>query len=223
MVVDDTVEGWPHTGLRVATLAADESCRRPGGGVGVRRGPPVRFGPRLRTAPRRDRPDGRARREALGLLRADRRRVRAGRVRAGPDRHRGDLPGRRLRGARGRRRFPGVPSPRRLGRPGRAARRRHRVAGGAQLRHPGRARRGRPHRVRGGHAGRQLELLPAAQARRGAGGSGDRARGDLLLRDPGRGRGPRLRRAGERGPGRLPAGVRHDRAPDRRVRGGAHR
>jgi 5-deoxy-glucuronate isomerase len=31
VVVDDAVEGWAHTGLRVATLAADESCEVPAG------------------------------------------------------------------------------------------------------------------------------------------------------------------------------------------------
>jgi 5-deoxy-glucuronate isomerase len=31
VAVDDTVEGWAHTGLRVATLAADESCEVPAG------------------------------------------------------------------------------------------------------------------------------------------------------------------------------------------------
>jgi len=31
VVVDDHVEGWKHTGLRIATLAADESCQVPAG------------------------------------------------------------------------------------------------------------------------------------------------------------------------------------------------
>ena len=31
VVIDDQVEGWTHTGLRVATLAADESCHVPAG------------------------------------------------------------------------------------------------------------------------------------------------------------------------------------------------
>ena len=51
-------------------------------------------------------------------------------------------------------------------------------------------------------------------------GRRDRARGDLLLRDPGRGRRPARDR---RRPGRLPAGLRHRRAADRRARRGAHR
>ena len=80
-----------------------------------------------------------------------------------------------------------LPPRRRRGRARRAARRRPRLARGPQLRHPRRARRRLDHRLRGHHAGRQLELLPAAQARRGrARGRRDRARGDLLLRGPGR-------------------------------------
>ena len=70
------------------------------------------------------------------------------------------------------------------------------------------------------HPGRQLELVPAAQARRGARRGRDRARGDLLLRD--RGPRPAPRRPGSR-PGRLPAGLRHRRAAHRRARRGAHR
>ena len=52
-------------------------------------------------------------------------------------------------------------------------------------------------------------------------GRRDRARGDLLLR----GRRPTAGRPARRGrgPGRLPAGLRHRRAPDRRARRGAHR
>ena len=73
---------------------------------------------------------------------------------------------------------------------------------------PGRLR-GRPAaRLRGDHAGRQLVVLPAAQARRGtAGGVG--ARGDLLLRDrerdrgAGRAAGPVSATSGSTGP---PAG-----------------
>ena len=76
VVVDDAVQGWTHTGLRIATLAADESVHVPGGGVGVRRRSPVRVGPRLRAARRRDRPDRRARRSKLGVRRAHRRRLR---------------------------------------------------------------------------------------------------------------------------------------------------
>ena len=65
--------------------------------------------------------------------------------------------------------------------------------------------------------GRQLELVAAAQARRGAARRGDRARGDLLRRDP------LHRRAGHR-PGRLPAGLRLLRRPPARRPGrGAHR
>ena len=79
---------------------------------------------------------------------------------------------------------PGVPAPRGSRGPGRAARRR-----------PGQPRRcsnfgtaRRPstptaHRLRGAHARRQLVLVPAAQARRGAPRRGVRARGDLLLRE----------------------------------------
>ena len=58
---------------------------------------------------------------------------------------------------------------------------------GPQLRRSRHSRRRLDHRGGGGHPGRQLELVPAAQARRGPRRGRDRARGDLLLRDPGRG------------------------------------
>ena len=60
-----------------------------------------------------------------------------------------------------------VPARGRRGRARRAARRRQSLARGPQLRRPRRARRRLDHRLRGPHPGRQLELLPAAQARRG--------------------------------------------------------
>ena len=60
----------------------------------------------------------------------------------------------------------------------------HRLPRGAQLRHARRARRRLDHRLRGDHPRRQLELLPAAQARRAPARRRERARGDLLLRGP---------------------------------------
>ena len=74
------------------------------------------------------------------------------------------------------------PHPRRGG-GDRAPRRRPRLAPGPQLRYAGRAQRRLDHRLRGADPGRQLVLLPAAQARRGAPGPRERAGGDLLLRD----------------------------------------
>ena len=89
---------------------------------------------------------------------------------------------------------------RRRGRPGRAARRRPGQPPGQQLL-LARGLRGRPpDRRRGAHARRQLVQLPAAQARRGHPGQGDRARGDLLLR--GRRRRLRLPARLRLGPGR---------------------
>ena len=72
-----------------------------------------------------------------------------------------------------------------------------------------------PDRGRGDHAGRQLVVLPAAQARRGHPRRRDRARGDLLLR----GRRRRLRL-----PARVRPGHRHPRGgPLRRPRAAAER
>src|SRR5690606_23027250 len=71
-----------------------------------------------------------------------------------------------------------------------------------------------PPRARGAHPGRELVLLPAAQARR-AQRRRARARGDLLLRRPAR---PR-RRARLR----LPPHLRHRGPADRHRRGGPHR
>ena len=83
--------------------------------------------------------------------------------------------GRRLRRPSGATAHAAVPARRRRRRARRAARGRRRVPRGPQLRHPRRARRRLDHRLRGHHARRQLELLPAAQARRGAAGRRDRS------------------------------------------------
>ena len=79
-----------------------------------------------------------------------------------------------------------LPDPARDGRrdPGGAAGRRQLLPAGAQLRHPGRAGSRPLHRLRSHHPGRQLVLLSPAQARRGK-GRRNQPRGDLLLRDPG--------------------------------------
>ena len=90
--------------------------------------------------------------------------------------------GRRLRRPRGAAAHAAAAPRGRRGRARRAPRGRPRLPRGAQLRHARRARRRLDHRLRGRHTRRQLELLPAAQARRGPAWRRDRARGDLLLR-----------------------------------------
>ncbi len=129
---------------------------------------------------------GRAGRPAVRLERADRLRLPAGRL--GRD---GVQCGRRPVRAAGARARGGCRSgwAGRRG-AGRAARRRRVLPAGQQLLHPGGVR-GRPaDRLRGAHPGRQLVVLPAAQARRGP-ARGVGAGGDLLLR--GRAGGGRLR------------------------------
>ena len=81
--------------------------------------------------------------------------------------------------ARAERRFPGAPCPG-IGGRGRAAWRRRVLTRGSQLRRSRPVRGRSPHRGRGPDPGRQLGLVPAPQARRGALGR-DRARGDLPL------------------------------------------
>ncbi len=202
------------------TSAQGETWQVEADELGVRRRP-ARPGPRRRRAStqRRERargPSWRAARRSSPAPPTSPTRPPAPRLDAHRDAAAG--PGRGLRGPRHEATSaPGPPSGTSPAgeRARRAPGRRQRLPRGAQLRRAGGARRGLDHRVRGGDPGRQLELLPAPQARRGAAGRGDRARGDLLLRDPGEPRG--RRRAAGRGPGGLPARLRHRRAADRRA------
>ena len=106
-----------------------------------------------------------------------------------------------------------VPPPGRRPRTGRDAWGRGREPTGQQLLHPRRLRGRCPDRLRGAHAGRQLVVVPAPQARRGD-RDGERARGDLLLRG---------RRRPRRPWHRLPARLRPPGQGDRRAGRGPQR
>ena len=133
--------------------------------------------------------DGAADRPRLGLRRTGRRRLRPPRQRprARDDRA---VPGRprRRRAARraGRRRFPASSTCERPTCPSSCA---EPAIASREVRNfgvPGVLEADVAHRLRGRHPGRQLELVPAAQARRPPRGRRVAARGDLLLRGPGR-------------------------------------
>ena len=155
---------WSWTGLRVAQLEA-------GGAVSLSTGPMrswcCRWPGRARSRARQ--PTARLRRAVAGpgrcLCRADRFRLRA----QGQRRHASPVTreaGSRFRRPRARRPLP----PRRAAAEDAAvetARRRAVLAAHPQLLHAGHLRRRPADRLRGGHAGRQLVLVPAAQARRG--------------------------------------------------------
>ena len=179
--------GWSFSGLRVATLPA-------GGEVAFETGPdevailPLAGSFSVACGDSA----GRAGRAEQRLRRPDRLRLRAARQPA----HRLERGRRAVRGAGG----PGgprAPVPARVRggrRPDRAARGRQHVARGRNFAAAARVRRRAADRRRGPDAERQLGLVPAAQARRGATGR-DRARGDLLLRGRVRAIGRRRRRA----------------------------
>ena len=142
----------------------------------------------------------RARRPARRLRRPDRPRLRTTRS-AGDGVEPGRRPVRPSVGAGGSS-FRGASRPR-VGRAGRAARRRPGVS--RQVHNfgvPGVLEADRLIACRGAHPGRQLVVLPAAQARRGRGPARRRSRRSTTSRSPGSGR------AGHR----LPAGLRHGRA-----------
>jgi hypothetical protein len=191
-----TVEGWEHTGLKVATLAAGADVVLPAAdeerivvplngsftatvdGTGL----PL-AGPRL------------------GVPRPQRRPVLGNRT------CRDHQLGRRRPGCccHGARQclVPHPPGDRRRNAGG-AAGGRQLLPPGPQLRHSRRAGSGPVHRLRSPHPRRQLVLLPPAQARRGE-GRRDPPRGDLLLRNPG---GSRFRGTRRRRRHRLPARLR---------------
>ena len=188
-VVDDAIPGWAHTGLRTATLSGEDSLELELGDLEAIV-LPLSGGVRVDVAAGTD--------EVASFALAGRPGVFAGAtdVAYAPPgttlrlRPPADLApsgavsvavclARRLRGHR----HPGATPPGRGG-ARRAPRRRHRVAPGAQLRSAGGAGGPPDDRVRGHHAGRQLELVAAAQARRRPAWGRGRARGDLLVRDP---------------------------------------
>ncbi len=108
-------------------------------------------------------------------------------------------------------------------RPGRAARGGDRLPRGPQLRHPRGARRGRDHRLRGDHA-RPATGAPTRRTSTTRSATASRPSSRRSTTSRPRSRVPRTaRRPRRRRPGRLPAGLRHRRPPDRRVRRGAHR
>ena len=219
VVVDEGVEGGSTpVCMRVRSGPGRSAGCRPGARAHGRPALRVGRGPVHRVLRRRV--DGAADRPRLGLRRTGRRRLRPPRQRPRPRDDRA-VPGRprRRRGARraGRSgsRLPAPPGGRR---PRRAARSRPGVPRGPQLRGARRARRRVAHRLRGRHPGRQLELVPAAQARHPPRRRRVAAGGDLLPRGPGHRRRDRGRR-----PDRVPAGLRHGGARDRRPRRGADR
>ena len=193
VLVDDTLPGWQHTGLRVVSLDAGErwSVHEPGWEYVVL--PLAGAASVACTDPGGTKHEARLRgRESVFAGRTDVAYVPAGsslEVTGTATRSRIAICAARVRGgsrpAAGFRHVTAEEVPVEL--PGC----RQLLPRGPQLRRAPDARRGLDHRGRGGHPGRQLELLPAAQARPGARRGRDRARGDLLLRDPGRGAGPR--------------------------------
>ena len=163
--------GWQHTGLRVAALAAGEQRGPSTAGAGSTSSCrcPVRVESRAPTRPATTHEAVLAGRPSVFAGPTDVAYVPAGSRLDSPARRRGRRVASAPRGSpAGRGRAPAFRHLRRRRGPGRAARRRQRLPRGPQLRRPRRARRRLDHRLRGRHPGRQLELLPAAQARRGA-------------------------------------------------------
>ena len=212
-----TRSGWQHTGLRVRQPGRRRALvrRRPGRRVRRRSRWPVSLG-------RVHRREGRSTRPTAGPGSVFAGRTDVAYVPAGSSL---DVTGtaagsgRDLRGAGARRvGLRRLPARHRGGGPGRAAR--------APAAAPGRSATSARPDVLDATGSSPCEvvtpagnwsLLPAAQARRAAGRGRGGARGDLLLRDQVE-RGPTAAR-----PGRLPAGLRHRGAADRRARRGAHR